>query len=54
VSAAPNGLHLPLRALTADVAAAVAAVPAMATLSRVDPGFALLEAHKAARARLSH
>jgi hypothetical protein len=48
----PNRRGLLLGALTAGAAVSVAAVPAVARLTEVDPVFALLEAHKAAWARL--
>jgi hypothetical protein len=52
MNAIPNRRGLLLGALTAGAAVSVAAVPAVARLTEVDPVFALLEAHKAAWARL--
>jgi hypothetical protein len=52
MNATPNRRGLLLGALTAGAAATVAAIPAMAAPSEADPVFALLEAHKAAWARL--
>jgi hypothetical protein len=52
MNAIPNRRGLLLGALTAGAAATVAAMPAMAATEPPDPVFALLEAHKAAWARL--
>ena len=52
MNAIPNRRGLLLAALTAGAAASVAAVPAMAPAEPPDPALALLQAHKAAWARL--
>jgi hypothetical protein len=48
----PNRRGLLLGALSAGAAASVAAIPAIATAETPDPAFGLVEAHKAAWARL--
>jgi hypothetical protein len=52
MNAIPNRRGLLLAALTAGAAASVAAVPAMAPAEPPDPALALLQAHRAAWARL--
>jgi hypothetical protein len=52
MTAAPNRRRLLLGALTAGAAATVATLPTVAAAQKPDPVFALLEAHKAAWARL--
>src|ERR1700684_168831 len=52
MTAIPNRRRLLLGVLTAGAAATVAAIPAIAAPAEPDPVFALMEAHKAAWARL--
>jgi hypothetical protein len=52
MNATPDRRGLLLGALTAGAAASMVAIPAMAAAEPPDPVFALLEAHKAAWARL--
>jgi hypothetical protein len=52
VNAIPNRRGLLLGALTAGAAAPLAAIPAIAAAEPADPAFGLVEAHKAAWARL--
>jgi hypothetical protein len=52
MNAIPNRRGLLLGALTAGAAAPLAAIPAIAAAEPADPAFSLVEAHKAAWARL--